>query len=61
VTGYLALVLSEGLDDMREERRRRATDAGASRELKTLAEQQGRLRRELAEAALRADGPQPQG
>jgi glycerol-3-phosphate O-acyltransferase / dihydroxyacetone phosphate acyltransferase len=60
-TGYVALILSEGLEDMREERRRRPTDAGGTLELKTLAEQQDRLRRELAEAALRVDGPQAQG
>jgi hypothetical protein len=60
VTGYVALILSEGLEDIREERRRRPTDAGASRELKTLAEQQDRLRGELAKAAQSVDGPQPQ-
>jgi glycerol-3-phosphate O-acyltransferase / dihydroxyacetone phosphate acyltransferase len=61
LTGYVALLLSEGWDDLLEERRQRARGADASRELKTLAEQHDRLRRELAEAALRTDGPQPQG
>ena len=61
ITGYVALVLSDGWEDMREERRRRARDADASGELKALADQHHRLRRDLAEAALRTDGPPAQG
>jgi 1-acyl-sn-glycerol-3-phosphate acyltransferase len=57
ITGYVALVLSDGWADAQEGRRRRALDADASGELKALAEQHHRLRRDLADAALRTDGP----
>jgi glycerol-3-phosphate O-acyltransferase/dihydroxyacetone phosphate acyltransferase len=61
IAGYVALVLSDGWEDMQEERRRRARNADASGELRALAEQHRRLRRDLAEAALRTDGPPAQG
>jgi glycerol-3-phosphate O-acyltransferase/dihydroxyacetone phosphate acyltransferase len=51
-TGYVALLLSETWEDVREERRRRHLEADPGRELRGLAEQHDRLRRELAEAAL---------
>ena len=50
--GYVALLLSEAWEDVREERRRRHLEANPGRELRALAEQHDRVRRELAEAAL---------